>query len=106
MFLAPIVAHVGIDPSKDNQLGCQPVGEADAAFIDGKLDGFLGLPPEPQELHARRVGHVIVNSTVDRPWSQYFLLHAGGPSGIRTEISDRDQTGDASHSQSGRFVRD
>ena len=41
-------------------------------FIDGKLDGFLGLPPEPQELHAHRVGHVILNSTVDRPWSQYF----------------------------------
>jgi NitT/TauT family transport system substrate-binding protein len=36
------------------------------------------LPPEPQELHARRVGHVIVDSTVDRPWSQYFCCMLAG----------------------------
>jgi NitT/TauT family transport system substrate-binding protein len=41
-------------------------------FAEGKIDAFLGFPPEPQELRARKVGHVIVNSTVDRPWSQYF----------------------------------
>jgi NitT/TauT family transport system substrate-binding protein len=28
--------------------------------------------PVTQELRARNVGHVIVNSSVDRPWSQYF----------------------------------
>jgi len=26
----------------------------------------------PQELRAKGIGHVIVNSSVDRPWSQYF----------------------------------
>ena len=31
-----------------------------------------GFPPDPQELRARKVGHVVVNSAVDRPWSQYF----------------------------------
>jgi NitT/TauT family transport system substrate-binding protein len=25
-----------------------------------------------QELHARKVGHVILRTAVDRPWSQYF----------------------------------
>jgi len=25
-------------------------------FIDGKIDAFLGFPPEPQELRARRIG--------------------------------------------------
>jgi NitT/TauT family transport system substrate-binding protein len=29
-------------------------------------------------LHARRVGHVIVDSTVDRPWSQYFCCMLAG----------------------------
>jgi NitT/TauT family transport system substrate-binding protein len=38
----------------------------------GKADALVGLPPVPQELRARGIGHVIVNSTVDRPWSQYF----------------------------------
>jgi NitT/TauT family transport system substrate-binding protein len=41
-------------------------------FADGMIDAFLGFPPEPQEVRARNLGHVIVNSTLDHPWSQYF----------------------------------
>jgi NitT/TauT family transport system substrate-binding protein len=41
-------------------------------FVQGELDAFLGFPPEPQELRARHGGHVILNTTTDRPWSQYF----------------------------------
>jgi NitT/TauT family transport system substrate-binding protein len=78
MFLAPIAAHVGIDPSKDINWVVSPSVKPMQLFIDGKLDGFLGLPPEPQELHARRVGRVIVDSTVDRPWSQYFCCMLAG----------------------------
>ena len=49
-----------------------------ALFADGKIDAFLGGPPEPQELRARNIGHVIFNSSVDRPWSQYFCCMLGG----------------------------
>src|SRR5262249_10887691 len=42
------------------------------------IDAFMGFPPEPQELRARRIGHVVVNSGVDRPWSQYFCCMAIG----------------------------
>jgi NitT/TauT family transport system substrate-binding protein len=41
-------------------------------FAEGKIDAFLGFPPESQELRARHAGHVILNITTDRPWSQYF----------------------------------
>ena len=41
-------------------------------FVDGKVDAFLGLPPQPQELRDRQIGHLVVDSAVDRPWSQYF----------------------------------
>jgi NitT/TauT family transport system substrate-binding protein len=30
------------------------------------------FPPVPQELRAKGIGHVIVNSKVDRPWANYF----------------------------------
>jgi len=33
-------------------------------------------PPDPQELRAKKVGRVIVNSAADRPWSQYFCCVA------------------------------
>jgi NitT/TauT family transport system substrate-binding protein len=41
-------------------------------LAEGKIDGFVGFPPEPQELKAKGIGHVVVNSSTDRPWSQYF----------------------------------
>jgi NitT/TauT family transport system substrate-binding protein len=47
-------------------------------FADGKIDAWLGFPPEPQELRARKIGHVVVNSSVDRPWSQYFCCMLAG----------------------------
>ena len=78
MFLAPIAAHVGIDPSKDVDWVVNPSVKPMQLFIDGKIDAFLGLPPEPQELRARKIGHVIVNSAVDRPWSQYFCCMLAG----------------------------
>jgi NitT/TauT family transport system substrate-binding protein len=78
MFLTPIAAHVGIDPSKDVNWVVNPSVEPMQLFIDGKIDAFLGLPPEPQELRAKKIGHVIVNSAVDRPWSQYFCCMLAG----------------------------
>ena len=41
-------------------------------FAQGEVDAFLGFPPEPQELRARKVGHVILKTTTDMPWAQYF----------------------------------
>jgi NitT/TauT family transport system substrate-binding protein len=40
--------------------------------MDGKVDAVLAFPPEPQDLRAKKIGHVIVDTTQDRPWSQYF----------------------------------
>ena len=72
VFLASMAAYVGLDPRKDIHWVTYPRAEAMQRFTDGKLDAFLGLPPEPQELRAKRIGHVVVNSIIDRPWPQYF----------------------------------
>ena len=47
-------------------------------FAQGKVDAFLAFPPEPQELRARKIGHVIINTTTDKPWSQYFCCMVVG----------------------------
>jgi NitT/TauT family transport system substrate-binding protein len=47
-------------------------GNAMELFAERETDAFLGFPPEPQELRARRIGRVILNTLVDKPWSQYF----------------------------------
>jgi NitT/TauT family transport system substrate-binding protein len=80
IFLAAIAANVGVDPAKDIQWVTAGRGRAVDLFADGKIDAILGFPPEPQVLHARHVGHVIINSAIDRPWSQYFCCMLGGNS--------------------------
>ena len=44
----------------------------------GKIDALLNFPPIPQELREKKIGHVILNSSVDRPWSQYFCCMISG----------------------------
>jgi NitT/TauT family transport system substrate-binding protein len=79
VFLAATAAHVGLDPAKDIRwVTTGPQIKPLELFADGKIDAFLAAPPEPQELRARNIGHVIFNSSVDRPWSQYFCCMLGG----------------------------
>jgi NitT/TauT family transport system substrate-binding protein len=47
-------------------------------FMDGKVDAIELVPPASQELRSRKIGHVIVNNAVDRPWSDYFCCMLGG----------------------------
>jgi NitT/TauT family transport system substrate-binding protein len=72
VFLASIAAYVGLDPQKDIKWSTQPAIESVRLLTEGKVDAFLGFPPQAQELRARKIGHVVVNSATDRPWSQYF----------------------------------
>ena len=46
--------HVGLDPAKDIHWVTDPSVNPLALFVEGKIDAFLGFPPEPQELHARK----------------------------------------------------
>jgi len=71
-FLASMLAYVGLDPRKDITWATYPSDESMRRLARGEIDAFIGFPPEPQELRAKRIGHVVVNSAVDRPWSQYF----------------------------------
>jgi NitT/TauT family transport system substrate-binding protein len=67
-----MAAYVGLDPGKDITWAVHGGRKAMQFFIDGKADAFMGYPPEPQELRARSIGHVVVSTTTDRPWAQYF----------------------------------
>ena len=71
-FVASMMTYVGLDPRKDVTWSTVSPPEAKRLLADGKIDGFLALPPDPQELRAKRIGHAVVNSVTDRPWSQYF----------------------------------
>jgi NitT/TauT family transport system substrate-binding protein len=77
VLVSLLAAEVGLDPRSDIRWVTDPKAKPMDRFIDGKIDAFLGFAPEPQELRARGIGHVIVNTAVDRPWSQYFCCLVG-----------------------------
>jgi len=72
MFLANVVSYVGLDPAKDIRWVTSSSPEPVELFAEGKIDAFLAYPPDPQDLRARNIGHVIFNFGTDRPWSQYY----------------------------------
>lgn len=77
-FFSAIVAYIGLDPQKDIQYVWIPKSEAIEMFKQGKIDAFMSFPPEPQELMDKKIGKVLVDTNVDRPWSQYFCCIISG----------------------------
>jgi NitT/TauT family transport system substrate-binding protein len=71
-LIASMAAYVGLDPGKDIEWVSSPFATAKQLFVEHKIDAFLAFPPDPQDLRARKIGHVIVDSALDRPWSQHF----------------------------------
>jgi NitT/TauT family transport system substrate-binding protein len=68
-LLRIIIGLVGLDPIKDIH---RVPGNPMELFVEGKVDAFIAAPPELQEVRTRNIGHVIVSSIADRPWSQYY----------------------------------
>ena len=86
IYVSSIVAHVGINPRKDIEwVTTKSSAHAMQAFVDGKADAFLAFPPQPQELRVSKVGKVILNTTLDRPWSQYFCCSLAAHSDFVTK---------------------
>ena len=79
IFVASMAAYVGLDPGRDiNWVTAQSTAEAMRTFAEGRADAYMAFPPRPQELRARKIGRVIVNTTQDRPWSEYFCCMVSG----------------------------
>lgn len=77
-FVASIASYVGLDPRKDIVWARATPGDSMQLFAEGALDAFMGFAPEPEELLARKVGHVLVDTLTDRPWAQYFCCILAG----------------------------
>jgi NitT/TauT family transport system substrate-binding protein len=71
-LLTIMTALVGLDPTKDIRWITDPSLQPLDLFIEGKIDAFLAAPPDLQEVRARDIGHAIVSSITDRPWSQHY----------------------------------
>jgi NitT/TauT family transport system substrate-binding protein len=72
-YMVSILTNIGLDPKRDVNFEAHPKkGEAVQLLAEGKIDAYMAFPPVTQQLRAQNIGHVVVNSMEDRPWSQYF----------------------------------
>ena len=78
VLLSIMSSQIGLDPAKDIHWISGPSVRPLELFAGGKIDVFLSSPPASLDLRARRIGHVILTTTVDRPWSQYFCCLLAG----------------------------
>jgi len=84
LYIAIMASNVGLDPNQDIEWVTSSDVSALDRFAAGEADAFLGFPPEPQRLRARGHDRVILNTTLDRPWSQYFCcVMYGNPTWVR-----------------------
>ena len=73
IFVSMFAAYVGIDPKKDIHWVFVPDDrERMGLLAEGKIDAFLTTAPLTYEIREKRIGHVLVNTTTDKPWSQYL----------------------------------
>jgi NitT/TauT family transport system substrate-binding protein len=78
LYLTIMATHIGLNAQEDIHWVTSPEGDAMERFVAGETEAFLGFPPEPQELRSRGITRVILNTILDRPWSQYFCCMAYG----------------------------
>lgn len=77
VLLTLMASYVGLDPVNDIEWVFEQ-GSPTKLFIEGKVDAILGAPPWPQDLRARKIGHTILNTATDKPWSQHFCCMISG----------------------------
>jgi NitT/TauT family transport system substrate-binding protein len=77
-FIASMAAYVGVDAKREINFVAHPVSESAQLLAEEKVDALMGFPPVPQELRDRKIGHVVVSSGLDRPWSQYLCCIVAG----------------------------
>ena len=77
-FLASMAAFVGLKPATDITWLESSDSEALRLFAEGRADALMASPPRSQEARARKLGHVVVSTVMDRPWSRYFCCLMAG----------------------------
>lgn len=79
VFLSSILAFVGLDPARDVEW----VWEVDYAkwpgmLAEGKVDIVQAFPPLTYMFREMQIGHVVLNTTTDDPWRNFFCCTFAG----------------------------
>lgn len=76
-LLASVVAYIGLDPDRDIEWVFAKPNDWTRLLTEGRVDAIITFPPLNHDLRARKIGHVILNTTTDNPWRHYFCCMVG-----------------------------
>jgi NitT/TauT family transport system substrate-binding protein len=72
IWFSIMFAYIGLDPEQDVEWAIHPYEEWGELLTAGKVDAVMLWPPDSQIFREQNIGHVILNTTTDRPWKDYF----------------------------------
>jgi NitT/TauT family transport system substrate-binding protein len=72
IFMAMTLANVGLDLREDVELVLAPPSEFARLLSSGAVDAVAAFPPFSNDLRAKAIGTVVLNSMTDPPWTSYF----------------------------------
>lgn len=72
VFLSSVMAYIGIDPARDIEWVEATYSQWPRLLEEGKVDVVSAFPPNNLVIRDKKIGHVILNTTTDDPWSHYF----------------------------------
>jgi NitT/TauT family transport system substrate-binding protein len=76
LLVMMMAAYVGLDAVNDIKWVTTP--DMIGSFAEGKIDAFLAAPPQPEMMRGRKLGHVILDTSFDLPWSHYYCCMLSG----------------------------
>jgi NitT/TauT family transport system substrate-binding protein len=77
IFLVSAARYIGLDPGQDIEWVLSNPNDWSRLLADGDVDAILTFPPMSYDIHAKQIGHVILNTTTDDPWRHYFCCMVG-----------------------------
>jgi NitT/TauT family transport system substrate-binding protein len=69
-FISLFAKYVGVSPQDINWV-VHPYPDHLRLFKEGKIDAFFATYPWLSELRKKKIGHALVNTASDKPWSQH-----------------------------------
>ena len=80
MWFSMMFSYIGMDPEQDIEWVVHPYEDWGDLLEASEVDAAMIWPPDAQIFREKGIGHVILNTTTDRPWKDYFCCIISGNS--------------------------
>ena len=78
VWFSMMLSYIGIDPQREVEWVIRSYEEWGELLAAGKVDAVMLWPPDSQIFREQNIGHVILNTTTDRPWKDYYCCVISG----------------------------